>query len=134
VNVVFFLLGDSPASEILCTDVSEHTFCSILIGGVPMEMDKSVPKRRYIKFQKQGDHPKERIRSITSIYGRTHILKSNAKAELYFRVLQSRNQLNTRSPSQSLCSVLNPRHVSGVKHPSSGETTLAVFDVSCVHL
>jgi hypothetical protein len=29
---------------------------------------------------------------------------------------------------------LNPLHVSGVKHPSSGGTALAVFGVSCVHL
>jgi hypothetical protein len=29
---------------------------------------------------------------------------------------------------------LNPLHVSGVKRPSSGGTTLAVFSVSCVHL
>jgi hypothetical protein len=27
----------------------------------------------------------------------------------------------------------NPPHVSGVKHPSSEGTTLAVFGVSCVH-
>jgi hypothetical protein len=29
---------------------------------------------------------------------------------------------------------LNPLHVSGVKRPSSGGTTLAVFGVICVHL
>jgi hypothetical protein len=29
---------------------------------------------------------------------------------------------------------LNPLHVLGVKRPSSGGTTLAVFGVSCVHL
>jgi hypothetical protein len=28
----------------------------------------------------------------------------------------------------------NPLHVSGVKRPSLGGTTLAVFSVSCVHL
>jgi hypothetical protein len=28
---------------------------------------------------------------------------------------------------------LNPLHISGVKRPSSGGTTLAVFGVSCVH-
>jgi hypothetical protein len=28
----------------------------------------------------------------------------------------------------------NPLHVSGVKSPSSGGTTLAVFGVCCVHL
>jgi hypothetical protein len=28
---------------------------------------------------------------------------------------------------------LDPLHVSGVKRPSSGGTTLAVFGVSCVH-
>jgi len=32
INAVFFLLGDSSASEFLCTDVSEH--CSIFIVGV----------------------------------------------------------------------------------------------------
>ena len=30
---VFFLLGDSPASE-FCSDVSEHSASSIFIGGV----------------------------------------------------------------------------------------------------
>jgi hypothetical protein len=46
---------------------------------------------------------------------------------VYHYVSQQRNQLNTFSHSQSLCSVLNPRHVSSVKRPSSGGTTLAVF-------
>jgi hypothetical protein len=32
-NVVFFPLGDSPASE-FCADVSERSVCSIFIGGV----------------------------------------------------------------------------------------------------
>jgi hypothetical protein len=33
-NVVFFRLGDSPASEFLYADVSEHSVSSIFIGGV----------------------------------------------------------------------------------------------------
>ena len=33
-NVAFLLLGDSPASEFLCADVSEHSVSSIFIGGV----------------------------------------------------------------------------------------------------
>jgi len=33
VNVVFFLLRDSPTSE-LCADVSEHSVCSTFIGSV----------------------------------------------------------------------------------------------------
>jgi len=55
-NVVFLLLGASQRQY----DVSEHSFCSILIGGVrrkniffqpspPMMMEQSVPKRRHIK-------------------------------------------------------------------------------------
>ena len=32
-NVVFCLLGESSAAE-LCADFSEHSVCSIVIGGV----------------------------------------------------------------------------------------------------
>jgi len=32
-NVSSFFLGNSPASEFLCDDVSEHSVCSIFIGG-----------------------------------------------------------------------------------------------------
>jgi hypothetical protein len=46
---------------------------------------------------------------------------------VYHYVSQLRNQLNTLSLSQSLYCVLNPRHVSGFKCPSSGGTTLAVL-------
>jgi len=49
-NVVFFLLGDSPA---VCADVSEHSVSYIFITP-PMKMEQSVPKRRYIKFRPQG--------------------------------------------------------------------------------
>ena len=33
-NVVFFLSGDSLASEILCANISEHSVCSSFIGHV----------------------------------------------------------------------------------------------------
>ena len=33
-NIVFFLLGDSLACEGLCTDILEHSVCSIFIGVV----------------------------------------------------------------------------------------------------
>jgi hypothetical protein len=61
---------DSPSQEgycplvsglwILCGDVSELSVSSIFIVGVsreltpPMNMEQSVPKRRYIKFRPQG--------------------------------------------------------------------------------
>jgi hypothetical protein len=57
-NVVFFLLGDSPASE-FCVDVSEHT--SIFIGGVNIlpaytayEVGTGCSERRHIKLRRRG--------------------------------------------------------------------------------
>jgi hypothetical protein len=41
------------------------------------------------------------------------------------------NLIHFHFPITLLCR--NPLHVSGVKRPSSGGTTLAVFGVSCVH-
>jgi hypothetical protein len=52
---------------------------------------------------------------------------------VYHYVSQQHNQLNTFTFTNTLL-CLNPLHVLGFKHPSSGGTTLAVFGVSWVHL
>jgi hypothetical protein len=55
-NVVFFLLGDSPASEFYKPTFWEHSVCSLFVGGVrrklkpPLKMRLIVPKRPHIKF------------------------------------------------------------------------------------
>jgi len=66
--VVFFLLGDSPVSEFLYADVSEHPVCSIFKGGViflvtpPMKMEQTgCSETSAYKIQTSGNHPKERI-------------------------------------------------------------------------
>jgi len=66
--VVFFLMGDSPASEFLYADVSEHTVCSVFKGGViflvtpPMKMEQTVcSETSAYKIQTPRNHPKERI-------------------------------------------------------------------------
>jgi len=63
--VVFFLLGDSLASE-FCADVSGH--CSNFIGGVSRknaytayEYGKQCSETPTTKIQKPGNHSKERI-------------------------------------------------------------------------
>jgi hypothetical protein len=46
-SLVFFLVGDTAASE-FCTDVSEHSVCSIFIR--PMKMEHSVIRNVFTKF------------------------------------------------------------------------------------
>ena len=52
-NVVRFLLGNSPASESCMPNVSEHRVCSIFSGTYEDGTD-SVLKCRHIKFRRQG--------------------------------------------------------------------------------
>ena len=58
-NVVFFLLGDSPESEFY-VPTFRNTVCYIFIGRVKnkvlltRQMGQIVPKRRYIKFRHHG--------------------------------------------------------------------------------
>ena len=64
-NVVFFLLGNSPASEFFCADVSKHSVCSIFIGvayGNGIERSETSEH----KIQSPVIHPKERIQHIGS--------------------------------------------------------------------
>jgi hypothetical protein len=51
-NVVCFLLDNSPASEFLYADVSENSVCSIFTPAYEDGTD-SVPKRRHIKFRRR---------------------------------------------------------------------------------
>ena len=68
-NVIFFPLDDSPASEFYIptfrnTMFHLHKPCKQeeFLLTPPMKMDRSsVPKRRHIKIQTPGNHPKERI-------------------------------------------------------------------------
>ena len=51
-NVVCFLLGNSPASEFYMPKFLNTLFH--LHMGVVMKMEQSVPKRRHIKFRRRG--------------------------------------------------------------------------------
>ena len=77
--VIFFLLGDMPASEFYFPDVSEH--CSIFISGVsPYTAYKDgteCPEMSAHKIQTPGNLPKERIQHSEhgeSLKSRTVIL------------------------------------------------------------
>jgi len=63
VNVVFFPLGDSLASEFYLSTFRNNV-CSILIGGVskknPMKMEQCSETLAH-KIQKPENHPKERL-------------------------------------------------------------------------
>ena len=50
-NVVFFLLGDSPASEFYASTFRNSLS---LPAKPPMQMEQSVPKRRHMKFRNRG--------------------------------------------------------------------------------
>jgi hypothetical protein len=69
-NVAFFLLGDSPASEfwILCAGVSEHSVTSNFLGGgltPPMKMENTeCSATSSLKIQTPGNPPKERIQTM----------------------------------------------------------------------
>jgi hypothetical protein len=44
----------------LYTDISEHSACSIFIGTyLPVKIEQSVPKRRYINFRRWGNTQKK---------------------------------------------------------------------------
>ena len=51
-NVVFFLLGDSLASELYLLTF-QNSVCSSFIGGVRRKKEQSVLKRQQIKFRCQ---------------------------------------------------------------------------------
>ena len=51
-NVVFFLLGEYPASEFYVSTFRNTS--SNFIGLPPRKMEESVPKRRRIKFRRRG--------------------------------------------------------------------------------
>jgi hypothetical protein len=57
--VVFFLLGDSPASEFCVPTFRNTLYLSIFIGGVsrkslPAYTTNSAPERLHIKFRRRG--------------------------------------------------------------------------------
>src|SRR5215475_8795799 len=69
----------------------------------------------------------------------TQIHNFQTLSHLFYFSFQSLCGALGDASQSTLCSVehslgMSALHVSGVKHPSSGGTTLAVFDVSCVHL
>jgi hypothetical protein len=54
--VVFFLFGDSPASEFYVPTFRNTVPSSLIVWSFtpPMEVEQSVPKRRHIKFRRRG--------------------------------------------------------------------------------
>jgi len=55
-NVVFFPLGETPASEFY-VPAFRNTGCSIFIGGIRTSYEDgthSVPKHRYLSFRRRG--------------------------------------------------------------------------------
>jgi len=65
--VVFFLMGDSPASEFYVPKFRNtlclfhlHRWCKQVLLSTLMKMEQSVPKSRHIKFRHRGiTHTKE---------------------------------------------------------------------------
>jgi len=56
-NVVCFLLGNSPASEFYMPTFRNtlfHLHRQVLHTYLPMKMEQGVPKRRHIKFRRRG--------------------------------------------------------------------------------
>jgi len=65
-NVVFFLLGETPASEFYAPTF-RNTVCSIFIGGISTFYEDgtdSVPKRRCLTFRRQGITEKKEYKSV----------------------------------------------------------------------
>jgi hypothetical protein len=66
VTFVFFILSDSPASEIFFADVSDHSVSSIFIGRVKKnnwiyEDGTECSETSARQIQAPGNHPKARI-------------------------------------------------------------------------
>jgi len=66
-NVVCFLLGNFPVSEFYMP-----TFRNTSITYPPMKMERSVPKRLYIKFRRRGITQKK-------AYNRFYLLSQNRR-------------------------------------------------------
>jgi hypothetical protein len=83
-NVVFFPLGDYPAPELYVPNF-RNTVCSIFIDGVsrkkfysslhrlflltlPIKMEQSVPKHRYVKFRRRGITQKKAYNNQNHFY------------------------------------------------------------------
>ena len=86
VNVVFFLLGDSPASEFY-VQTFQNNVCSILTGGVskknPMKMEECSETSAH-KIYKPENHPKERLQYVFTTFYLLYVLET-----LWARIAQS---------------------------------------------
>jgi hypothetical protein len=93
-NVVFFLLGDSPASEFYIPKF-QNTVCSVFIGSVSRknnlipvifptytayEDGKECYETSAFKMQMQRNHPKERIRQIWGLF-QCQVVKPHAQTQ-----------------------------------------------------
>jgi hypothetical protein len=56
-HVVFYLLGESPASELMCQRFG--TLCSISKGSITYEVGTECSETSEHEIQKPGIHPKE---------------------------------------------------------------------------
>jgi len=73
-KVVCFILGDSPATEFLYADVSEHSVCSIFVDGVlltpPLQLEQTVcSETSAYKIQSPGNDPEESIQNHFTFHG-----------------------------------------------------------------
>ena len=85
-NVVCFLLGNSPASEFyMPTFRNTYTY-------LPMKMEQSVPKRRHIKFRRWGISQKKTYKKCLFIVSKSYrILWGNVQDLLEHRVLKGQS-------------------------------------------
>jgi hypothetical protein len=83
-NIVCFLLGNFPASECYMP-----TAYKILHTYPPMKMEQSVPKRRNIKFRRQGTTQKKAYNKQRPFLVLTTESCSYTQTNLYFCTIQN---------------------------------------------
>jgi hypothetical protein len=66
-NVVCFLLGNSPGVQIICANVSEHSVCSVFIGAY--EDGTECSETLAYKIRTLGNYPEESIQQTPTCFG-----------------------------------------------------------------
>jgi hypothetical protein len=124
-NIVFFILGDSPASE-LYVPTFRNTVCSILVGGVSRILstytaykDKTeCSETPAYKIHKPGNHPKERIQHQLAWFCGTVLWPSRGAVRTFLRNTGNHVPINTerRNTGDNMTDKIMTAHSQFSKH------------------
>jgi len=88
--------------QFLYVDVSEHSVCSIFIGGYPhMKIEQTVSKRRHIKFIRRGITQKKtyNIQNTAKVWNQEQIKLISTQSILLFVFMKQFPLFLQKSPA-----------------------------------